>query len=212
MPSSLPLYGPRKLVCLFFSSYFLSKCLSVNISFLGSDGHAGDAGWAAGGEWDGTEQWKVHRCKGYEGTGCCTPVSNVLQRTKSRFKTVVLTSCWQNHPDSVSEMFASDNHVCTFEELLKHRHGFQTKCCRYCRSEFTNMFWGACLHWKLSGMWLVAGWCPCWADHTRLCAKWHTSAECLKMPIDKSMLFSLKVLMQKKNESTNTNWKKCHTF
>lgn len=39
-----------------------------------------------------------------------------------------------------------------------------------------------------------------------------SAVESLKMPVVKSMLFSLKVLIQKKNESTNTNWKKCHTF
>lgn len=38
------------------------------------------------------------------------------------------------------------------------------------------------------------------------------TVESLKMPKDKSTLFSLKVLIQKKNESTNTNWKKCHRF
>lgn len=112
----------------------------------------------------------MHRCKGYDGTGCCTPVSNVQQRTK-RFKTVILTSCWQNHPHSFSEVFASDNHIGIFEGLLKHCHCFQTKCCRSRLPEFTDTFWGACLHWKLAGMGPVAGWCPCWANHTCPCAE-----------------------------------------
>lgn len=50
-----------------FFSYLRSKCLSVNISFfLGSDGHVGDAGGAAGGGWDWEEQREVHRCEGYD--------------------------------------------------------------------------------------------------------------------------------------------------
>lgn len=103
-------------------------------------------------------------------------------------------------------------HFCSFEELFKHYHCFQTKCCRYHLPEFTETFWGACLCWKLVDMWLVAGWCPCLADRVGLCTEWHTSVESLKMPIDKSTLFSLKVLIQKKNERTNTDWKKCHRF
>lgn len=43
--------------------------------------------------------------------GCCALANSVLQRTKSRFRTVILTWCWQTSSltaRSVSETFASD--------------------------------------------------------------------------------------------------------
>lgn len=97
----LVLCVPRKHVLLHCFSSLRSRWLSLNISFfIGSDGHVRvDAEWAAGcGWWLDRAGRNVQEGGEMVAQGCCALANSVLQRTKSRFRTVILTWCWQTHP------------------------------------------------------------------------------------------------------------------
>lgn len=129
--------------------------------------------------------------------GYCALVS-IAQWTNSRFRSSdldltsaksFLTAC------SVFEMFMFLIRLLFIWRIFKTQSLSQNKMLWVSSSWLYRNVLGAFLCWKLVDVHLTAGWCQRLADCACLCAAWHTNVESLKMPIHKSMLFSLKVLI-----------------